>query len=473
MTTGDRITDLRYTDAHGVPKSLGKLFSKRWSGGDSSTIVKAQKHAKAAWPGFWHDYKAKYASYFSSCIVLDGRGRATPHSIKELIRRHRSVYAEYRARMDAYIILKSKVVSLRKEASARALEQHNYTCTIVQSNDVPCSWRRKLGDAWGAWQNNVSASAAFGNIVGPKACWSANDDNALLEQLRSKLNGVPGFHAGVMIAELEKTVKFFGATAVTLRLFGSLMSKPGRTPDALRVLYNGLEKERRDNTIKWDGIPRSAQIYLGYQFGLKPLLEDVKSAAQMLGWQAGYSKTSRIRVRRRQKSSSRSQSPVVMGWDRVETGQIIAYLTEAPRDADFSGLTDLASILWERQWMSFVVDWWIPVGAALSALQLSQVLTGQFVTTRVTRDTRTNYSSATGPKASWQVIGDSSSRRTITVKRVVSSNLIPKLPKLKPIFHPDLDVRLRHTLEAGSLMIVQRHKIIKAVRWLSGDKHSG
>lgn len=472
MTTGDRTTDLRYTDADGRPKSLGKLFSKSWSGGDSSTISKAQKVAKAAWPGFWYDYKARHADYFSSCIVLDGRGRVKPHSIEELKRRHRSVYAEYRLRMDAYIALKSRVVSLRKEVSARALEQHNYTCTIVQSNDVPCSWRQ-MWDSWKPWHHNVSASAAFGNQVGPKACWSTNDDNALIEQLRSKLSGVPGFHAGVMIAELEKTVKFFGATASTLRLFGSLMSKPGRIPDALRVLYNGLEKEKRDNTIKWDGLPRSAQIHLGYQFGLKPLLEDVKSAAQMLGWQAGYSKTSKIRVRRRQKSSSRSTYPVVMGWDRVETGQIIAYLTKAPREADFSGLTDLASILWERQWMSFVVDWWIPVGAALSALQLSQVLTGQFVTTRVTRDTRTNYRSGDGSFATYQVLGDSSYYRTISVKRVVSSNLIPKLPKLKPIFHPDTDVRLRHTLEAGSLMIVQRHKIIKAVRWLSGNKHSG
>lgn len=470
MTTGNRITDLRYTDGRGIPKSLGKLFSKSWDGQDSVSIAKAKKAAKASWPGFWHDFKARYANYFSSCITYDGRGRATPHSIEELKRRHRSVYAEYRRRMDAYLILKSKVVSLRKEMSARALEQHDYTCTIVQSNDVPCSWRQ-MWDSWKPWQHNASASAAFGNQVGPKPCWDNNDDNALIEQLRSKLNGVPGFHAGVMIAELEKTVKFFGATAVTLRLFGSLMSKPGRTPDALRVLYNGYD--RRDNTIKWDGIPRSAQVYLGYQFGLKPLLEDVKSAAQMLGWQAGYSKTSRIRVRRLRSSKSRSTYPVVMGWDRVETGQIIAYLTKAPREADFSGLTDLASILWERQWMSFVVDWWIPVGAALSALQLSQVLTGKFVTTRVTRDTRSNYQSGNGSFATYQVLGDSSYYKTISVRRKVSSNLIPKLPKLKPIFHPDTDVRLRHTLEAGSLMIVQRHKIIKAVRWLSGNKHAG
>lgn len=466
MTVGNRTTDLRYADADGAAKSLGKFFSKNWSGGDSPALAKAKKIQKESFPGFWHEYKAENATYLTQGLVYTKRGRLNPESVDRLLMRHRFLYDEYQKKMAYHLKCKEDLLALKKQSAMRALDVHPYNCTIVQSNDVPCSWRQKLS-VWGRWHNNVSASAVFGNIVGPKPCWNSNEDNALIEKIRSKLNGVPGFHAGVMIAELERTIKFFGNTSKVLVEFGR-RTKSGHAGDALRVLYNG--GVRRDDTIRWDGIPRSAQIHLGYQFGLKPLLEDVKSAAQMLGWQAGYSKTSRIRVRRTQVSESRSTNPVSMGWTRQERGQIVALLTSAPKAEDFSGLKDLPSILWERQWMSFIVDWWIPVGKALSALQLSNVLQGVFITTRTTRDTRTNYTSGNGSYATYQVLGDASYYRTISVRRTVSYSLIPKLPKLRPIFHPDLDVRLKHTLLSGSLLVVNRHKILKAGKWLLSQK---
>lgn len=322
MTVGNRTTDLRYTDADGVAKSLGKLFSKSWSGGDSPAIAKAKKIQQESFPGFWHDYKAKHASYFTQGLVYTKRGRLSPESVDRLMMRHRLIYDEYRSKMAYHLKAKENLLALKKQSAMRALDVHPYNCTIVQSNDVPCSWRQWL-NYWGRWHNNVSASAAFGNIVGPKPCWNSNEDNALIEKLRSKLNGVPGFHAGVMIAELERTIKFFGNTSKVLVEFGR-RTKSGHAGDALRVLYNG--GVRRDDTIRWDGIPRSAQIHLGYQFGLKPLLEDVKSAAQMLGWQAGYPKTSRIRVRRAQVSENRSTNPVQWGGLDRSGGRLLHIL---------------------------------------------------------------------------------------------------------------------------------------------------
>jgi len=464
MTTGTRDIDLRYTDADGKLKALGKRSYKSWSGADATAKASAQKAVmKALWPGSWYLWKANHASYWQELPLRGPDGKFSKRNFTETVRRLDFLHRQWRNRVDLFMAERKKYLDLKEVCAAHRRDQHPYQVNIIRSDDTPCSWRQIFARP-GPWHNNVGAAAVFGDQVSPPSCWDSNDDNALIEKLRSKLNGVPGFHAGVAAAELERTCKMVGNVAVTMRRFGQQMGK-GDVKGGLRVLFNGDASYH-----SWfNALPRAAQLYLGLQFGLLPLLDDVSNGAAMLGWQAGLTeRPMRIRVRRERKASARSKNPVVMGWDTTERSQIVALLSRKPRSVDFSGLTDIASILWERQWMSFVVDWWIPVGSALSALQLSQILQGTFVTTRTTKYTRTNYTSGSGV-SSYQVIGDSSFYKQVLVKRTVDASLIPKMPKLKPILHPKTRVAIKHATEAGALLIVNRKKIQRGVDWLRSE----
>jgi hypothetical protein len=478
MTTGTRITDLRYADSLLNPNSLGGYAYKFWNGADAphrSQILK--RKAAESYPGSWHSFRAAHNSYlFELPATIPGKqgrredgtlrrkGINKPYrdrkNIATIVARHHEVYNDWRSKMNVYLHYRSRAVEVQKQEVARTRETfNNYSCTIIRQLTLPCDFRNKAfitNPGGNPWYYGVSAVAVFGNPYSFPVIWNSNDDNALIEKLRSKLNGAD-FHAGVALAELEKTVTLFKDVAQTLRRFGEQV-KAKNAPAALRVLYNG----NNSSHIGWEGLPRAAKIYLGYQFGAKPLYEDVINGAKMLGWQAGYNKTNKIRVRRQVLREIEVTYPVTVRATKEERGQIVAYLTSKPRAIDFSGLTDVVSAGWERLMWSFVVDWWIPIGTALAAMHLAQKLTGKFITTRTTIDRRFSYRSG----GAYLVLGDSSYRHQIQVNRTVSSTLISKLPALKPTFHPDLTVRMRHATEAGALLLVKRNAIKDGYDWL-------
>lgn len=477
MTTGTRTTDLRYTDSRGIANALGEYAFKSWDGGNSVTQSgKLTKLAREANPGSWHLYRASKQSYLFELSPIDpGLRRHEDGKIKkrsmskvnynreniaEIVRRHREVYNQWSAERETYLAYRRMASEARKVESTRVRESFNaYDCYIVRSLDVPCSFRNLFNGPGEPWYNGAGAAMAFGTFYGNNP-WTANDDNALIEKIRSELNGVKGFHAGVALAELDKTVTMFGDAAQVLRRFGQRAAAKDAT-GALRVLYNGASSSH----VNWEFLPRAAKLYLGYQFGLKPLMEDVIHGAQMLGWQAGQVKVNRIRVRRKAFAFGTHYSGASYPYRTEVRKQIVCYLKEKPNALDYSGLTDLASTLWERLPWSFVIDWWFPVGNALSAMQMARQLTGTFITTTTTRRFRGSYSST----ANYTIIGDSSWKMTTQVQRTISDSLIAKMPKLKPIFHKELDVRMRHSLEAGALLVVNRKPIVDGLSWLYGQ----
>lgn len=467
MTTGSKTSDLRYADSLGNPKALGLLKVRGWSGADRPSL-KMVSVLKGMFPGTWHEYRAHHESFlFSEKIRGPGKVRTSRsgreyvsayevdfEAVDRLVARHHQVHNEYRAKMDLFLRYREAYLAQKAIEKTRSLALHDYTCSIIDSNDVPVSVKQLIPGK--TWKTGVSASAMFGNPINTGSpLWTANDDNALIEKLRSKLSGVPGFHAGVALAELDRTLEMITGASKVLRRFGQRMAVRDLAGGA-RVLYNGSSS----HSINFDGIPRAAQLYLGYQFGLKPLIHDVIDGARMLGWQATAAHTNAVRVRRTQIKGYSFYGHIGLSMLVVEQGQIVAYLTKVPSLVDVSGLSDVASMAWERLYGSFLVDWWFPVGNALAAMHTSRSLTGQFVTTRTRRQSRNRYTSGKGGYADYLILGDLSHQRTIKVTRTVSSSLIAKLPKLKPIFHPDTEVRIRHSLEAGALLVVNRKNIV-------------
>jgi hypothetical protein len=213
------------------------------------------------------------------------------------------------------------------------------------------------------------------------------------------------------------------------------------------VAFNGSAA----NHIKgFSGLKGIADNYLLYQFGIKPLVHDVLDAARSYGYKAGRPKLMRVSVRRRVSSHTMGDGAWTQKSERQVRKSIVCYL-HTDEVADESGALDVPSIIWERVPYSFVVDWWVNVGAYLQALHVARSVNGQttFCLTSVDR-------MMTGPVTSGRTYTITSSsggsRIVVDMTRKVSNSLAVPPPSVRPIFHGDTEVRLRHTLEAISLI---------------------
>ncbi|DAD50646.1 TPA_asm: maturation protein [ssRNA phage SRR6960799_18] len=454
MTTGSRVTDYRYDSPFTGVKSLGMYNSRVWTGTDWSPATKvARRLARATRPDPWRIFVTKNWSFLYEST-----------DERQIIARHHELHERWSQQWRKWLDVQKAYHAKKAEDTKRRNEEpHPYNMSLNRFNNTPAGYQ--------VWHNPSKTflplvpnrPAAMASIIGypvPPEIWNTNDDNALIEKFRSKLTSVDGFHGGVAAAELEKTLKMIADTAKTLRRFGQRASA-GDWPGALRVLYNGSSSAHVNGLA---GLSKGASNYLAYQFGLKPLYEDMKGLGEYLAYCEENPKFQRVRVTRLRYQlfdhigNSGGKCP-----SRIdETGRIVAYLKRMPSRLDLSGLTDLPSMLWERGYLSFVVDWWIPIGNTLQAMQMARNLEGVFVTTRRTLIRNGPFQS--GPTI--RVWDDSSTRVTLTLKRTVSSSLVVKLPSLKPIFHPLTEVRIRHANEAAALMLIKRKSIISAAEKL-------
>jgi hypothetical protein len=447
MTTGSRVLDGRYNDFYNR-KVLGPYFSKTWNGGDRSIGVAEltlKKIVSEARPKSWYSYKEEHSQYLFS-----------DKQAKNIIARHHALYDRWVVELQRWKFSLKAYKEFKATQRARKGEQHPYTMSLVKSYTTPAFIAR-----WDDLKNappNPESPLGF-QISGP-SLWTTSDDNATIEKFREKLTNIQGgFHAGVAIAELEKTLRMVADTAKTLRRFGQQMQK-GNVPGALRVLYNGRHS---GNIQGYAGLSRGAQQYLAYNFGFKPLIEDMDGAGQFIGYTQFQAKTMRVRVRRK---LERDFEAPVSHWQQsghvTESMQIVAYLTSMPSALDLSGLLDVPSMLWERTSFSFLIDWWARIGPALQAMQMARLLSGTFVQTKVRREETGSFRSGTV----YRILGDSSSKSTISVNRTILPSLTARIPNLRPTFHPDTSVQLKHTMEAIALMVVNKKSLVKGMNWL-------
>lgn len=451
MTTGQKIQDWRYTDEIGQTNSLGHYSERTWRGGDYSMQEEIRKRGNDLWasrPGSWSYRKATSSAFLFSS--------SDP---REIIARHHELYARWRADVDGFTARLAQYKAWKKAQIARKSEFHDYDVTIFKSYTTPAYidlWSNL--STYGPSAKSRSPVRAF-DYPTPPQIWREDDSNAVLGKLRNRLVDTEGFHAGVAVAELEKTLKLIGDSAKTLRRFGQRFSK-GDIPGALRVLYNGTHSA---NISGFEGLQRWAKNYLAYKFGLEPLVQDVIGAAQFLGSTQNQVKIQRIRAR---KGGQREFDTSHGMWHQkckvVEMEQVICVLKSTPSNLEISGLFDIPSILWERLTGSFIVDWWFKVGQYLDAMQMARILEGTFITTHYKRIDYGPYTSGT----TYRVLNDSSSARKIVISRRVSTSLDVKIPRMRPLFHPKASVRMTHTLESIALLAVNRKRIERGINWM-------
>jgi len=305
---------------------------------------------------------------------------------------------------------------------------------------------------WGQWSEPINyqwvhygvpsdrvhtCTVGLGSIGSALNYIDSNDHLALMGKLRERIAG-SDFNAGILVAEGHEALRTIAqgaqriARALTLVHQGHVLTAARSLitdPKKVRVHKNGLSK-----------IPKSAyhkdiaSRWLELQYGWKPILSDVKAAAEFVAKLTNFPMVQTYRVQRvkpLQYNKNALFDDVTSG--SVDRLQIVAKLTEVDV-AKLSGLTDPAAIVWEKIPYSFVVDWFIPIGSYLAARGLAQSLTGSFCKTISTFE----YGRRSGP--SWSTgdhtvsnSGGSYVTSSVVIDRTVSAFLTFPTPVHKPL----------------------------------------
>jgi hypothetical protein len=135
------------------------------------------------------------------------------------------------------------------------------------------------------------------------------------------------------------------------------------------------------------------------------------------------------RVNRKKVYRNVTTSPVWRTNDLTRRVGIVAYISEPVTVAQMSGLLDPEVVLWNAIPLSFVADWFIPVGNWLQARAFSSKLVGTFVRSDKQELVRSGplyqFPNGTG----WVITGGATVRfRNGTFDRTITNSLTVKRP---------------------------------------------
>lgn len=195
--------------------------------------------------------------------------------------------------------------------------------------------------------------------------------NSALYQRMNELN----LHIGNLIAERAQTIDMFANFAKTLAKL--VKSKRAFVRGMRRIVALSDPKHSKD----------VADATLAIQFGVRPLVADVFSAAEAAA-KLVYNPRSKVRLRSKASLSDSTTKVTVGGNNSDERLTQVVKQTVTVRyvlDYEISnsplhtlqsfGLVNPAEIAWELMPWSFVVDWFLPVGNYIQNLSADAGLT--------------------------------------------------------------------------------------------------
>lgn len=349
---------------------------------------------------------------------------------------------------------------------ARLEENHDYYMNLSML------WRG-VGTVTDPNGNVRWTEVSIAGIVGystPRLEWSSNDDIALVNKLMSKVSEGVDFQAAGALADIDRTISMIGGSAK--KLSRSLKrASSGDLVGASRLLVNtkntsapiGTSRKVDSTTLKWVSQGSSVRDrYLQYQFGIKPLIHDAEAAVRALAWLNNRTTYRKISATRRIEDSfteDRGRGTVCSVKSEIRARALAILKTEVPA-SDALGLFDIPQYLWERTILSFVLDWWVPVGNYLQALQAARSLSSATVVKTITE--RTTLSLLPDPRDGWKWTSNlPNTIERVVQKRSCSTGVSVPIPGFKPLFHKDTEVRIRHTLESIALVHLYGEKLLR------------
>lgn len=206
---------------------------------------------------------------------------------------------------------------------------------------------------------------------------SSNLQIQAISKLKEEILG-SDFDLAVFLGESPESVRMI--TSAATRIVKSYRAlRHGEVYSAVRYL-TGSSNPKRGTRIKSSNA--LADNWLELQYGWKPLLSDIKSAAEMLASQIEVPRVKRYVATVSEKHDlTQPAFGVVFPDAKSSTSRrITAYIASDPATLPvLSGILDPELVAWELVPFSFVVDWVIPVGDYLTALGFAHRLSGNFV----------------------------------------------------------------------------------------------
>lgn len=418
MTTGftDRTRLITINGGPYGPVTGGRYLTRTWSGADSPVRTKTlnpQKFIKAV------RVKIGYR------VVFNGKRR-------KIIKYTYSEVVVVKSRLNKYTYGK------------RVLTLNPYTMSIVDDMDPVVTLRAPISAGSFSFPGNLRW---WLGAISHTVSFSANDEIELVNRLRSKIQGTD-FNAGVFLAEGAPAMRMIFESATTIaRLLR--FAKKGQFSQAVHTLSEFSSHVRKADAFKdahlvsrmRQASKDTATNVLALHYGWQPLVKDLQTGAEFLAHLSQQDYNQRVSVTLT-KIGTQNVSPAPSAYlysssSSVIRTKLIAYLSEVDV-VGLSGLTDVASVLWEVTPYSFVADWVLPIGNFLSARSAARNLKGRFVTTTTTRSAGSGLGYASPPRNAEEArqrhdIGSlkGSSLSRVNMTRTVRESLDVPYPQVK------------------------------------------
>jgi hypothetical protein len=250
---------------------------------------------------------------------------------------------------------------------------------------------------------------------GPRNTFTLNDTVKAQSKLATKIKGTQ-LHLGKNVIEGRQFIDLIRKTLFSVaKVIVNL--KNGELKSALRILIDAhRDKGSRLNYEIIELLKRHrfsaadvAGKWLELQYGWKPLLSDVKSAADIFYGVMEAERTLTVRVTAtRTEHYNASVSPSnysLYGLCVLRTKIKYEFAENEVLTLQRSlGLEDPAGIIWEAVPFSFVVDWFMPIGSYLEALNVLPNLKGRWCMTKVIMENAHKVTQKTTDKSyDWNV----------------------------------------------------------------------
>lgn len=353
---------------------------------------------------------------------------------------------------------------------------HPFSKSWTDVSDTPITWATAKHPVWNPDPVTKSGLASSCGFAPGSLPWPYNEDEdmgKLLDDLATQVKGGDFNMASFLGAEGHDTLKFLADA--TWRVARSLKHlRRGNVHAAIDVVIHSDDRwiRRAGTTSKgrayehrasYEGVVRhyretfpgnrtgrgwldiSADQWLQYHLAVEPLLGDVKAAAAMIGYNL-----SRPQVQRYRQTLTRivngshpdyagpgsTSSPV--GWGelfRQKRYQYVLYVTEDPASLiNLSGVLDPEVVVWNAIPLSFVADWFYPIGDFLERRAFAGSIKGEFTLTVKSENVARGLHARSGKYKGYEFIAGGNSRFCQgAIARTVGTSLPVPKPSIKPL----------------------------------------
>lgn len=335
---------------------------------------------------------------------------------------------------------------------------HAFSKSWTTYRETVFSWYFPNGQYAGS---GTVGNCGFGYNGALKTPWTSSHDYKLLSRMREKVMGSDFNLASFLGAEGLDTLRFFTDTANRIyRSLAAARKLDFRNAHLIltgwgRVTYRSKSLAARERAAQediyrsiaeaasgksrgqgWWSVP--ASTWLEYHLAVEPLLGDCVAAAEQLAHVTQMPRSLRVQasVTTRNKFTPGSvdlYSPLWTGERKVRKS-VVAYFTHTPEPLSFLGFQDPEVTLWNAIPLSFVADYFVPIGSFLEARATAKAMPpGVYITSL--KD-ETNLVSCQGKRQSAIIAPVDQAKqkfKTGSFQRTVSSSLDVPKPRVTPL----------------------------------------